>query len=67
MPDIANAEMVCALAKLSMDEREALFDHVVRYETLQSIADRLGYTHAGVATIIDRARRKLRRELGVDA
>lgn len=61
--DPSNLEVVVALADLSMDEREALFDHVVRYETYREIGERLGVTPQAVAEMVARGKRKLRKAL----
>lgn len=61
--DPSNLEVVVAMSKLSMDEREALFDHVVRYETYREIGERMGVSRQAVAEMVARGKRKLRKEL----
>lgn len=63
---VTNLDLVVAMGKLSMDEREALFDHVVRYETYREIAERLGVTVEGVRAMVERAKVKVARELSRD-
>jgi len=61
--DLNDVELLAAMSKLTMNEREVLIDHEVRFETYESIAQRLGMTKQGCASLCTNAKRKLERWL----
>lgn len=65
--DVARIEVVAALDGLSRDEREALFLFAVADLSYEEIADALQIPIGTVRSRLARARRRIRRQLGVAA
>jgi DNA-directed RNA polymerase specialized sigma24 family protein len=64
---VPSLDLFVALGALTPLEREVVVDHVMRDESIGSLADRLGCTKQNVHSAYRRGIRKLRDELAQEA
>lgn len=64
-PNGLTLDVLCAFGGLTMDEREAVIDHLLVGRTFKVIGETLGITRAGAQALERRGLTKLRKLLGV--